>query len=36
MAMIVRLTVENYKSFLESTTLDFAAGLAKKLSGNLL
>ena len=34
--MIVRLTVENYKSFLESTTLDFVAGPAKKLSGNLI
>jgi AAA15 family ATPase/GTPase len=35
-AMIVKLAIENYKSFLESTTIDFASGTAFRLSGNLL
>ena len=34
--MIIQFTVENFKSLLESTTIDFAAGTATKLSGNLL
>ena len=34
--MIIRLTIENYKSFLESTSIDFASGTAFRLSGNLL
>lgn len=34
--MIVQLTVENFKSCLESTSIDFQAGKARKLSGNLL
>lgn len=34
--MIIKLTIENYKSFLESTTVDFTSGTAFKLSGNLL
>jgi uncharacterized protein len=34
--MITKLTIENYKSFLESTTIDFASGTASRLSGNLL
>ena len=34
--MIIQLTIENFKSFLESTTIDFASGTASKLSGNLL
>jgi uncharacterized protein len=34
--MIIELTVENFKSFLESTTIDFASGTASSLSGNLL
>ena len=34
--MIVELTIENFKSFLESTTIDFASGTASRLSGNLL
>ncbi len=34
--MIIKLTVENYKSFLDKTTIDFEAGKARKLRGNLL
>src|SRR3954468_21842965 len=34
--MIIELTIENFKSFLESTTIDFASGTASTLSGNLL
>src|SRR5580698_9250694 len=34
--MIVEFTIENFKSFLESTTIDFASGTASRLSGNLL
>ncbi len=34
--MIVKLTVANFKSFLDSTTIDFMSGTASKLSGNLL
>jgi len=34
--MIIEFTVENYKSFLESTTVKFAAGTTSRLSGNLL
>ncbi len=34
--MITKLTIENFKSFLESTTIDFASGTASKLPGNLL
>jgi AAA15 family ATPase/GTPase len=34
--MIVKLTVENFKCFLESTSIDFAAGTASRLVGNLL
>jgi uncharacterized protein len=34
--MIVKLSIENFKSFLESTTLDFASGTASRLPGNLL
>lgn len=34
--MIIQLTIENFKSFLESTTIDFASGTTSRLSGNLL
>ena len=34
--MIVRLAVENFKSFCESTTIEFGSGTASKLSGNLI
>src|SRR5579871_2276413 len=34
--MIVELTIQNFKSFLESTTVNFAAGTTSRLSGNLL
>jgi AAA15 family ATPase/GTPase len=34
--MITKLIVENFKSFLESTSIDFASGTASKLPGNLL
>ena len=34
--MIIQLTIENFKSFLESTTIDFASGTASRLTGNLL
>src|SRR5437588_6967144 len=34
--MIIDLTIENFKSFRESTTVSFAAGTTSRLSGNLL
>jgi AAA15 family ATPase/GTPase len=34
--MIITLTIENFKSFAESTTFEFGAGTATKLVGNLL
>jgi len=34
--MIVEFTIENFKSLLERTTIDFSSGTASKLSGNLL
>ena len=34
--MIVKLTIENFKSFLEPANVDFASGHASKLLGNLL
>jgi uncharacterized protein len=34
--MIIELTIENFKSFREGTTVSFAAGTTSKLSGNLL
>ena len=34
--MIIQLTIENFKSFLESATLDFASGTASRLPGNVL
>ena len=34
--MIIELTIENFKSFRESTTTNFAAGTTSTLSGNLL
>jgi uncharacterized protein len=34
--MIIQLTIENFKSFLESATLDFASGTASRMPGNLL
>jgi AAA15 family ATPase/GTPase len=35
-AVIINFTIENFKSFLESATIDFAAGPSKILPGNLL
>jgi hypothetical protein len=34
--MIIELTIENFKSFLNSATVNFAAGTTSRLSGNLL
>lgn len=34
--MLVSLTIQNFKAFLEETTISFAAGTTTKLSGNLL
>ena len=34
--MIIELTIENYRSFLDATTVKFAAGTTSRLSGNLL
>jgi len=34
--MIIELTIQNFKSILEPTTISFASGSATKLSGNLL
>ena len=34
--MIVELTIENFKSFCESTTISFVAGSSSQLAGNLL
>jgi AAA15 family ATPase/GTPase len=34
--MIIALTIENFKSFAESTTIEFGAGTASKLAGNLI
>lgn len=34
--MIVEITIENFKSFREATTINFAAGTTTRLSGNLL
>ena len=34
--MIIELAIENFKSILESTTVDFAAGTTSRVSGNLL
>lgn len=34
--MIIELTIENFKSFLDSATVTFAAGTTSRLAGNLL
>ncbi|NQV24555.1 MAG: ATP-binding protein [Rhodopirellula sp.] len=34
--MIIELTLENFKTFLEPTTISFAAGTTSRVSGNLL
>jgi len=34
--MIIQFTIENFKSFLEATTVNFASGTTSRLSGNLL
>ena len=34
--MIIQFTIENFKSFLESTTIDFTSGTTSRLSSNLL
>ena len=34
--MIIEITIENFKSLRDATTISFAAGTTSRLSGNLL